>query len=133
LGLPDRNDVREAATAYKIATHAADPAERHPGAQASDHAPRHPRNEIRWDDQFNLSLDPERAKSFHDETLPADGAKVAHFCSMCGPKFCSMEITQQVREAAAAAGIGTDEATEAGMAEKSREFLDGGAEIYRDA
>ena len=133
LGLPDRNDVREGVIAYKIAAHAADLAKGHPGAQARDDALSRARFEFRWDDQFNLSLDPERAKSFHDETLPADGAKVAHFCSMCGPKFCSMEITQQVREAAAAAGIGTDEATEAGMAEKSREFLDGGAENYRDA
>ncbi len=119
LGLPDRNDVKAGVIAYKIAAHAADLAKGHPRAQAWDDALSKARFEFRWDDQFNLSLDPVTARAFHDETLPAEGAKVAHFCSMCGPKFCSMELTQQVRTMA-----------EAGMAEKSREFLDKGAAIY---
>ena len=98
LGLPDRNDVKAGVIAYKIAAHAADLAKGHPRAQAWDDALSKARFEFRWEDQFNLSLDPVTARAFHDETLPADGAKVAHFCSMCGPKFCSMELTQQVRE-----------------------------------
>ena len=119
LGLPDRNDVKAGVIAYKIAAHAADLAKGHPRAQAWDDALSKARFEFRWDDQFNLSLDPATARAFHDATLPADGAKLAHFCSMCGPKFCSMELTQQVRGMA-----------ESGMAEKSREFLEKGGAIY---
>ncbi len=119
LGLPDRNDVKAGVIAYKIAAHAADLAKGHPRAQAWDDALSKARFEFRWEDQFNLSLDPVTARAYHDETLPADGAKVAHFCSMCGPKFCSMELTQQVREMA-----------EKGMDEKSREFREKGGAIY---
>jgi phosphomethylpyrimidine synthase len=122
LGLPDRNDVKAGVIAYKIAAHAADLAKGHPRAQAWDDALSKARFEFRWDDQFNLSLDPVTARAYHDETLPADGAKVAHFCSMCGPKFCSMELTQQVR------GMAAD--VQKGMDEKSREFRDGGGAIY---
>jgi len=121
LGLPDRADVKQGIIAYKIAAHAADVAKGHPGARAWDEAMSKARFEFRWHDQFNLALDPETAKDFHDETLPADGAKVAHFCSMCGPKFCSMKISQDVREFAAA---------QEGMAEKSAEFRAGGGQIY---
>ncbi len=132
LGLPDKNDVREGIITYKIAAHAADLAKGHPGAQLRDNALSKARFEFRWDDQFNLGLDPEKAREFHDATLPKDAAKVAHFCSMCGPKFCSMKISQDVREYAAAKGIGDiDVAIEAGMTEKAAEFKDGGAEIYR--
>ena len=119
LGLPNRDDVKAGVIAYKIAAHAADLAKGHPRARAWDDALSKARFEFRWEDQFNLSLDPVTARAYHDETLPADGAKVAHFCSMCGPKFCSMELTQQVRAEAAK-----------GMAEKSAEFREGGAEIY---
>jgi phosphomethylpyrimidine synthase len=121
LGLPDRDDVKQGIIAYKIAAHAADVAKGHPGARAWDEALSKARFEFRWQDQFNLSLDPETAKDFHDETLPADGAKVAHFCSMCGPKFCSMKITQDVRDYAAA---------QEGMQAKSAEFKASGGEIY---
>ena len=124
LGLPNKDDVREGVITYKLAAHAADLAKGHPGAQVRDNALSKARFEFRWEDQFNLSLDPERARSFHDETLPAEGAKVAHFCSMCGPKFCSMEITQQVREYAAKLGLEEAAAVEAGMREKSGQFLD---------
>jgi phosphomethylpyrimidine synthase len=127
LGLPNRDDVKAGVIAYKIAAHAADLAKGHPRAQAWDDALSKARFEFRWQDQFNLALDPVTARAYHDETLPADGAKVAHFCSMCGPKFCSMEITQQVRQYAAAKGLETREAVEAGMREKSAEF---GGEIY---
>jgi phosphomethylpyrimidine synthase len=120
LGLPDRNDVRDGIIAYKIAAHAADLAKGHPGAQARDNALSKARFEFRWEDQFNLGLDPEKAKEFHDETLPKEAAKLAHFCSMCGPHFCSMKITQDVREYA-----------EKGMAEKSKEFLEQGGEVYK--
>ncbi len=120
LGLPDRDDVKEGVITYKIAAHAADLAKGHPGAQIRDDALSKARFEFRWRDQFNLSLDPERAMEFHDQTLPAEGAKVAHFCSMCGPKFCSMKITQEVREYA-----------KSGMAEMSEKFKDDGAEIYQ--
>ncbi|MCB2155976.1 phosphomethylpyrimidine synthase ThiC [bacterium] len=130
LGLPDKNDVREGVVTYKIAAHAADLAKGHPGAQARDNALSKARFEFRWDDQFNLSLDPEKAKSFHDETLPAEGAKVAHFCSMCGPKFCSMEITQQIRDYADEHGYSAEEARAKGMEEMSEEFKDKGGEIY---
>ena len=131
LGLPDRDDVKEGVITYKIAAHAADLAKGHPGAQARDNALSKARFEFRWEDQFNLSLDPERARAFHDETLPAEGAKVAHFCSMCGPQFCSMKITQEVRDFAEKSGVEAEKALEAGMAEKSEEFKKAGAEIYR--
>ncbi len=131
LGLPDRDDVREGVITYKIAAHAADLAKGLPGAQIRDDALSKARFEFRWEDHFNLSLDPERAREYHDATLPAEGAKAAHFCSMCGPKFCAMEITQQVRDYAAQQGVGTEEALSTGMHEKSEEFAEGGGEIYR--
>ncbi|NNJ93720.1 MAG: phosphomethylpyrimidine synthase ThiC [Halobacteria archaeon] len=131
LGLPDKHDVREGIITYKIAAHAADLAKGHPGAQVRDNAVSKARFEFRWDDQFNLGLDPEKAREFHDATLPKDSAKVAHFCSMCGPKFCSMKISQDVRDYAAKKGIGDiSVAIEAGMSEKATEFKDGGSEIY---
>jgi phosphomethylpyrimidine synthase len=130
LGLPDRNDVREGVIAYKIAAHAADLAKGHPGAQERDNALSKARFEFRWEDQFNLSLDPARAREFHDATLPADGAKVAHFCSMCGPQFCSMKITQDVRDFAASLGLDEGDAIEAGLRKKSEEFREAGSEIY---
>ena len=132
LGLPDKDDVREGIITYKIAAHAADLAKGHPGAQLRDNALSKARFEFRWADQFNLGLDPDKAREFHDETLPKDSAKVAHFCSMCGPKFCSMKISQDVREYAARKGIGDlDAALESGLSDKAGEFLDQGAEIYR--
>jgi phosphomethylpyrimidine synthase len=130
LGLPDREDVREGVVTYKLAAHAADLAKGHPAAQHRDDAVSKARFEFRWEDQFNLSLDPEKARSFHDQTLPAQGAKLAHFCSMCGPKFCSMEITQQIRDMAAKQGVDAEHAVEAGLEEKSREFIETGAELY---
>ncbi len=130
LGLPNKNDVREGVIAYKVAAHAADLAKGHTGAQERDDALSKARFEFRWEDQFNLSLDPERAREYHDETLPSDGAKVAHFCSMCGPKFCSMKITQEVREYAAQKEIDDKEALMNGMKEKSEEFKDKGSNIY---
>jgi phosphomethylpyrimidine synthase len=130
LGLPDKDDVKDGIITYKIAAHAADLAKGHPGAQVRDNALSKARFEFRWDDQFNLSLDPDKAKQFHDETLPQEGAKLAHFCSMCGPHFCSMKITQDVRDYAASQGVGEDEALEKGMEEKSVEFVNQGAEIY---
>jgi phosphomethylpyrimidine synthase len=129
LGLPDKDDVREGVITYKIAAHAADLAKGHPGAQARDNALSKARFEFRWEDQFNLGLDPERAREFHDQTLPADAAKVAHFCSMCGPKFCSMRITQDVRDYAREHGLQEKEALAEGMAEKSAEFRRRG-ELY---
>ncbi|MEZ4267376.1 MAG: phosphomethylpyrimidine synthase ThiC [Myxococcota bacterium] len=131
LGLPDREDVREGVVTYKLAAHAADLAKGHPAAQHRDDAVSKARFEFRWEDQFNLSLDPEKARSFHDQTLPAQGAKLAHFCSMCGPKFCSMEITQQIRDMAAEQGVDAEVTVEAGLEEKSREFVETGAELYR--
>jgi phosphomethylpyrimidine synthase len=122
LGLPNRDDVKAGVIAYKIAAHAADLAKGHPRAQAWDDALSKARFEFRWEDQFNLSLDPVTARAFHDQTLPADGAKLAHFCSMCGPKFCSMEITQQIREFAAEKGVSVPEAVEAGLADKAAEY-----------
>ena len=122
LGLPDRSDVKDGVIAYKIAAHAADLAKGHPGAQARDNAISQARFEFRWEDQFNLSLDPETARAFHDETLPAEGAKVAHFCSMCGPHFCSMQITQEVRDYAVQKGLDEQMALEMGMKEKAEEF-----------
>jgi phosphomethylpyrimidine synthase len=130
LGLPDRDDVKQGIIAYKIAAHAADVAKGHPGARARDDALSKARFEFRWTDQFNLGLDPDTARDFHDETLPKDASKVAHFCSMCGPKFCSMKITQEVRDYAAEHGVAETQALEAGMAEKSAEFKAGGGEIY---
>ena len=129
LGLPNREDVKAGVIAYKIAAHAADLAKGHPRAQAWDDALSKARFEFRWEDQFNLALDPVTAREYHDETLPAEGAKVAHFCSMCGPKFCSMELTQQVREYAAARGVSEADAFKVGMDEKSTEFREG-QEIY---
>jgi phosphomethylpyrimidine synthase len=122
LGLPDRQDVKDGVIAYKIAAHAADLAKGHPGAQAWDDALSKARFEFRWNDQFDLSLDPETAREYHDATLPAEPAKTAHFCSMCGPKFCSMAITEQVRAYAAEHGVGNAQAIELGMKEKSEEF-----------
>ncbi|WP_442682332.1 phosphomethylpyrimidine synthase ThiC [Stenotrophomonas sp. JC08] len=130
LGLPNRQDVRDGIMAYKIAAHAADLAKGHPGAQVRDNALSKARFEFRWEDQFNLGLDPEKAREFHDETLPKDAHKLAHFCSMCGPHFCSMKITQDVRDHAAAQGVDAAAAVEAGMAEKSKEFRAQGAEVY---
>ncbi|MCK5830829.1 MAG: phosphomethylpyrimidine synthase ThiC [Methylococcales bacterium] len=130
LGLPNKEDVREGIVTYKIAAHAADLAKGHPGAQARDNAMSKARFEFRWEDQFNIALDPEKARSFHDETLPKDSAKVAHFCSMCGPHFCSMKISQDVREYAKEKGIKEDEALKQGMDEKSKQFLEEGADIY---
>jgi len=130
LGLPNQKDVKDGVIAYKIAAHAADLAKGHPGAQAWDDALSKARFEFRWEDQFNLSLDPVTAREYHDETLPAEGAKVAHFCSMCGPHFCSMKITEDVRKFAAERGLDSEEAIEKGMAEKSKEFTEQGGEIY---
>jgi len=133
LGLPNKQDVRDGIIAYKIAAHAADLAKGHPGAQVRDNALSKARFEFRWEDQFNLGLDPEKAKEFHDETLPKDAHKSAHFCSMCGPKFCSMKITQDVRDYAAEHGVDATAALDEGMAEKAAEFLAQGAEVYRKA
>jgi phosphomethylpyrimidine synthase len=133
LGLPNKKDVKDGIIAYRIAAHAADLAKGHPGAQIRDNALSKARFEFRWADQFNLGLDPDTAKEFHDETLPQEGAKLAHFCSMCGPHFCSMKITQDVREFAARQGVTDGEALQRGMAEKAREFVEQGGEIYRRA
>ena len=133
LGLPDKKDVKDGIIAYKIAAHAADLAKGHPGAQIRDNALSKARFEFRWEDQFNLGLDPDTAKEFHDETLPQEGAKLAHFCSMCGPHFCSMKITQDVRDYAAKIGVSDDEALGKGMADKAKEFVEQGGEIYRKA
>ena len=130
LGLPDRDDVKTGVITYKIAAHSADLAKGHPRAQEWDDALSHARFEFRWNDQFHLALDPDTARSFHDETLPVEAAKTAHFCSMCGPKFCSMKITQDVRRYAEEHGLSTVDAIEAGMAEKSAEFVQGGERIY---
>ncbi len=130
LGLPNKKDVKDGVIAYKIAAHAADLAKGHPAAQYRDNALSKARFEFRWEDQFNLSLDPDTAKEFHDETLPQEGAKTAHFCSMCGPNFCSMKITEDVRKYAAEQGIGEEEALQKGMEAKSREFVEKGAEVY---
>lgn len=130
LGLPNKKDVKDGVITYKIAAHAADLAKGHPGARHRDDALSKARFEFRWEDQFNLSLDPDTAREFHDETLPAEGAKIAHFCSMCGPNFCSMKITQEVREFAAQQGIDEQQALEQGMSDKAREFTDKGSGIY---
>lgn len=130
LGLPNKQDVKEGIITYKLAAHAADLAKGHPGAQIRDNALSKARFEFRWEDQFNLGLDPDKAREFHDETLPKDSAKVAHFCSMCGPHFCSMKITQDVREYAQSKGLETDEALAMGMQEKSAQFKAAGGEVY---
>jgi phosphomethylpyrimidine synthase len=122
LGLPNRDDVKQGVIAYKIAAHAADLAKGHQGAQAWDDALSKARFEFRWEDQFNLALDPETARAYHDETLPADGAKVAHFCSMCGPKFCSMKITEDVRRFADEHGYSSEQVLEKGLEEKAEEY-----------
>ncbi len=131
LGLPDKDDVKDGIMAYKIAAHAADLAKGHPGAQVRDNALSKARFEFRWEDQFNLGLDPDKAKQFHDETLPQEGAKLAHFCSMCGPHFCSMKITQDVREYAEKQGVTESQALDQGMQEKAEEFKQQGGEIYQ--
>ena len=133
LGLPDKNDVKEGIITYKIAAHAADLAKGHPGAQVRDNALSKARFEFRWEDQFNLGLDPDKAREFHDETLPRESAKVAHFCSMCGPHFCSMKISQDVRDFAAKEGVDESAALSKGMERKAEEFLKQGAEIYSKA
>jgi phosphomethylpyrimidine synthase len=130
LGLPNKKDVKDGVIAYKIAAHAADLAKGHPGAQIRDNALSKARFEFRWEDQFNLSLDPDTAREFHDETLPAEGAKLAHFCSMCGPHFCSMKITEDVRKYAESVGMSGQAALKKGMEEKSKEFIELGAEVY---
>jgi phosphomethylpyrimidine synthase len=131
LGLPDRDDVKQGVIAYKIAAHAADVAKGHPAAQAWDDALSKARFEFRWQDQFDLALDPDTARAYHDETLPAEPAKTAHFCSMCGPKFCSMAITDKVREYAAEHGVDAGrEALELGMEEKAAEFVAAGGAVY---
>jgi phosphomethylpyrimidine synthase len=128
--LPDRNDVKQGIIAYKIAAHAADVAKGHPTARARDEALSKARFEFRWHDQFNLALDPDTAKAYHDETLPKEVSKVAHFCSMCGPKFCSMKISQEVRDYADAQGVQAEAALVQGMQDKSAEFKQSGSEIY---
>lgn len=130
LGLPNKDDVRTGVITYKLAAHAADLAKGHPGAQHRDNALSKARFEFRWEDQFNLGLDPELAREYHDETLPAEGAKIAHFCSMCGPKFCSMKISQEVRNFAAKNEIVENEVIKKGMKEKSKEFIEKGSEVY---
>ena len=130
LGLPNKDDVRTGVVTYKLAAHAADLAKGHPGAQHRDDALSKARFEFRWEDQFNLGLDPELAREYHDETLPAEGAKIAHFCSMCGPKFCSMKISQEVRDYAAQKDLEESSAIEQGMKEKSEEFKEKGSEVY---
>ena len=131
--MPNKQDVKEGVIAYKIAAHAADLAKGHPGAQYRDNALSKARFEFRWEDQFNLSLDPETAREFHDETLPQEGAKTAHFCSMCGPHFCSMKITEDVRRYAAEQGLSEEEAIRTGMETKSKEFALQGSEVYSKA
>src|SRR5262249_15661690 len=131
LGLPNRDDVKEGVIAYKIAAHAADLAKGHPGAQARDNALSQARFEFRWEDQFNLGLDPERSRAFHDATLPGENAKLAHFCSMCGPHFCSMKITEDVREYAEKLGMAPEEALRQGLQDKSLEFKETGGSLYQ--
>jgi len=132
LGLPNKEDVKDGIIAYKIAAHAADLAKGHPAAQLRDNALSKARFEFRWEDQFNLALDPDRARAFHDATMPKDAHKLAHFCSMCGPQFCSMKITQDVREYARSHRVDEQKALEEGMQEKAREFVEQGGEIYRE-
>ena len=130
LGLPNKDDVKTGIVTYKLAAHAADVSKGHPGARLRDDALSRARFEFRWEDQFNLGLDPDTARAYHDETLPKDSSKVAHFCSMCGPKFCSMKITQEVRDYAAQEGLNVASAQSKGMAEKSVEFKDKGSALY---
>ena len=130
LGLPNKDDVKNGVIAYKLAAHAADLAKGHPSARFRDDALSKARFEFRWEDQFNLSLDPVTARDFHDQTLPQDGAKLAHFCSMCGPHFCSMKLTEEVRRYAAERGNSAEEAVVQGMHEKASEFAKAGGEIY---
>lgn len=130
LGLPNKEDVRNGLIAYKIAAHAADLAKGHPRAQERDDALSKARFEFRWNDQFNLSLDPERAREYHDETLPAEGAKTAHFCSMCGPKFCSMNITQEIRKYAQENNLTVETAVEQGLKEQADAFRKRGNRLY---
>ena len=130
LGLPNKRDVKDGVIAYTIAAHAADLAKGHRGAQYRDNALSKARFEFRWEDQFNLSLDPVTAREFHDETLPQEGAKTAHFCSLCGPHFCSMKITEDIRKYAAEQGIAEEAALQQGMEAKSKEFVEKGAEVY---
>jgi len=132
LGLPNKQDVKDGVITYKIAAHAADLAKGHPGAQVRDDALSKARFEFRWHDQFNLSLDPVTALSMHDETLPAEGAKTALFCSMCGPKFCSMRITQDIRDYTEREGLDDHAALLAGMEEKARQFRDSGGHLYEE-
>jgi phosphomethylpyrimidine synthase len=127
LGLPNKKDVKDGVIAYKIAAHAADLAKGHPGAQYRDNALSKARFEFRWEDQFNLALDPVTAREFHDETLPQDGAKTVHLCSMCGPHFCSMKITEHIRKYAVEQGIAEEDALKQGMEEKSKEFVEIGS------
>jgi len=131
LGLPNRDDVKQGVIAYKIAAHAADLAKGHPGAQAWDDALSKARFEFRWEDQFELAMDPDTARAYHDETLPAEPAKTAHFCSMCGPKFCSMKISQDVRDYADALGVAAEQAVEIGLKEKALQFVEEGSQLYR--
>jgi phosphomethylpyrimidine synthase len=133
LGLPNRDDVKQGVIAYKIAAHAADLAKGHPSAQVWDDALSKARFEFRWEDQFNLAMDPDTARAYHDATLPAEPAKTAHFCSMCGPKFCSMRISQDVRDYAAAQDLAIDVAVELGMKEKSEQFRQAGGDVYSPA
>jgi phosphomethylpyrimidine synthase len=133
LGLPNKADVKEGIITYKIAAHAADLAKGHPGAQIRDNAMSKARFEFRWEDQFNIGLDPDRAREFHDATLPKESAKIAHFCSMCGPHFCSMKISQDVRDFAAKEGVSEQVALQKGMEVKSVEFVKQGAEVYHKA
>ncbi len=130
LGLPDKNDVREGVIAYKIAAHAADLAKGHPVAQFRDNLLSHARFYFKWEDQFNLSLDPEKARDFHDETLPSPNAKVAHFCSMCGPKFCSMKISQELEQFAQQYQVSEEEAIQIGLHKRAKEFKKSGKELY---
>ena len=132
LGLPNKQDVRDGIITYKLAAHAADLAKGFPGTQVRDNALSKARFEFRWEDQFNLGLDPERAREYHDETMPKEAHKVAHFCSMCGPNFCSMKITQDVRDYAAKLGVDEQEALKLGMKQQSVKFKEGGAEIYKE-
>ncbi|UCG34434.1 MAG: phosphomethylpyrimidine synthase ThiC, partial [Phycisphaerales bacterium] len=133
LGLPDKDDVREGVVAYKVAAHAADLAKGHPGAQYRDDALSKARFEFRWQDHFNLSLDPEKALAFHDETLPQEGAKKAHFCSMCGQQFCAMKITEEVRRYAREHGMSEEHALAEGMKEKAAEFRQKGSTVYQQS
>jgi len=131
LGLPNKDDVKTGIITYKLAAHAADLAKGHPGAQIRDNAMSKARFEFRWEDQFNLGLDPDTARAYHDETLPKESSKVAHFCSMCGPKFCSMKISQEVRQLDDSEIAAISEEAKKGMREKAQEFKDAGSQLYQ--